>query len=262
MRREAAPRVFPTGRLAASLVLGVLVVSSVSKAQEGSLAVDFARDVQPLLQGQCVMCHNVVVGLGGLRLDSREMALRGGVSGPAFVPGKGQGSLLVKRLLGTGGGVRMPPNFEPWSSERIALVKRWIDEGAAWPASGDPTAKRSAAAARTTSPPPDFVRDIAPIFKESCVRCHGPTRERSGLRLDARALALKGSLSGQVIVPARARTALSCSGSAGRCHRACLSRGPLCPRSESRSSRRGSTRGRSGQTTVKRRPSPLPIGPT
>jgi mono/diheme cytochrome c family protein len=203
MQREAAPRVFPTGRLAASLVLGVLVVSSASKAQEGSPAVDFARDVEPLLQGQCVMCHNAVVGLGGLRLDSREMALRGGVSGPAFVPGEGQGSLLVKRLLGTGGGVRMPPNFEPWSSERIALVKRWIDEGAAWPAAGDPTAKRSAAAARATSPPPDFVRDIAPIFEQSCVRCHGPTRERSGLRLDARALALKGGLSGQVIVPGK-----------------------------------------------------------
>jgi mono/diheme cytochrome c family protein len=205
MQREVAPRVFPRGRLAASLVLGALAVSSLSKAQEGSPAVDFARDVQPLLQGQCVMCHNAVVGLGGLRLDSREMALRGGVSGPAFVPGKGHGSLLVKRLLGTGGGVRMPPNFEPWSSERIALVKRWIDEGAAWPAPRDPTANRSAVAAGTVSrrPPPDFVRDIAPIFKESCVRCHGPTRERSGLRLDARALVLKGGLSGQVIVPGK-----------------------------------------------------------
>lgn len=38
----------------------------------------------------------------------------------------------------------------------------------------------------------DFVRDIRPIFQEHCYRCHGPERQKSGLRLDVKSAALKG----------------------------------------------------------------------
>ena len=44
-------------------------------------------------------------------------------------------------------------------------------------------AKMPEAAAR----PVDFVRDIRPILQRSCYRCHGPEKQKSGLRLDARA---------------------------------------------------------------------------
>jgi hypothetical protein len=50
----------------------------------------------------------------------------------------------------------------------------------------------------------DFVKDIEPILKRSCVDCHGPTRPRGGLRLDHGDLALKGSNSGKVLVPGKA----------------------------------------------------------
>jgi mono/diheme cytochrome c family protein len=53
--------------------------------------------------------------------------------------------------------------------------------------------------------PVDFARDVRPIFEKHCLRCHGPTRQRSGLRLDVRADALKGGDGlGPVIVPGKA----------------------------------------------------------
>src|SRR5687768_15925541 len=47
----------------------------------------------------------------------------------------------------------------------------------------------------------DFARDIEPIFRQACHRCHGAQKQESELRLDAKALALAGGLSGPAIVP-------------------------------------------------------------
>src|SRR5262249_32297671 len=47
----------------------------------------------------------------------------------------------------------------------------------------------------------DFQRDIKPILAKSCISCHGPAKQKSGLRLDDRAEALKGGNSGPVIKP-------------------------------------------------------------
>ena len=55
----------------------------------------FFDKVQPLLASRCVTCHGPDKAEGGLRLDSREAALKGGDSGPALVPGKPDESLLL-----------------------------------------------------------------------------------------------------------------------------------------------------------------------
>src|SRR5437879_3286451 len=47
----------------------------------------------------------------------------------------------------------------------------------------------------------DFQRDIQPIFQRTCWSCHGPDKQRSGLRLDERSAALKGGNSGVAIKP-------------------------------------------------------------
>ena len=47
----------------------------------------------------------------------------------------------------------------------------------------------------------DFVKDIQPIFKEHCYKCHGPERQEEGLRLDHKASAMKGSDNGPAIRP-------------------------------------------------------------
>ncbi|MCI0460228.1 MAG: PSD1 and planctomycete cytochrome C domain-containing protein [Gemmataceae bacterium] len=47
----------------------------------------------------------------------------------------------------------------------------------------------------------DFQRDIKPIFARACIECHGPSKQRAGLRLDGRAAAMQGGNSGAVIHP-------------------------------------------------------------
>lgn len=48
---------------------------------------------------------------------------------------------------------------------------------------------------------PDYVTHIAPLFKRSCVKCHGAEKRKAGLRLDAKRFAMKGGESGAAIVP-------------------------------------------------------------
>lgn len=96
--------------------------------------VDFAKDIQPILQQACYPCHGPEQTMAELRLDVKGLALRGGVSGPVIVPGNSQESRLVKRILGLGGEARMPFGRDPLSEEQIARIRTWIDQGAVWPA--------------------------------------------------------------------------------------------------------------------------------
>src|SRR4051812_18115909 len=50
--------------------------------------VDYLRDVKPILSARCYGCHGAVRQKGGLRLDTAELARRGGDSGPAFTAGR------------------------------------------------------------------------------------------------------------------------------------------------------------------------------
>src|SRR5688572_9604280 len=52
--------------------------------------------------------------------------------------------------------------------------------------------------------PVDFVRDVLPLFKEHCWSCHGPTKQKGGLRLDVRSRALGVGASGRILVPGKA----------------------------------------------------------
>jgi hypothetical protein len=96
--------------------------------------IDFAREIAPLLEKRCFACHGEDQQEGRLRLDAKAIVEYGGLSGPLFVPGKSEQSLLVQRLVGWGDAVRMPPDEDPLSDEEVGLVRAWIDQGASWPA--------------------------------------------------------------------------------------------------------------------------------
>ena len=77
--------------------------------------VDYQRDIQPILAEHCTACHggDDVTRQGGLRLDIREVALKGGDSGtPAIVPGKPDISALIRRITSTDPAEVMPPPKE------------------------------------------------------------------------------------------------------------------------------------------------------
>jgi hypothetical protein len=95
--------------------------------------VRFNRDIRPLLGAHCFKCHGGVKEAGELNLQFRERALKGGESGEiAIVPGKPEASEFYKRLVAEDSTERMPKKEAPLPAEKIALLKRWIAEGAKW----------------------------------------------------------------------------------------------------------------------------------
>lgn len=96
--------------------------------------VDFAKIVKPVLEKRCLECHGPKKVKGELRLDTKELALKGGESGKTIVAGKADESALIKRIsLPEGHDDIMPPKGDPLTKEQIELFKKWINEGAAWP---------------------------------------------------------------------------------------------------------------------------------
>src|SRR5437870_11141741 len=49
----------------------------------------------------------------------------------------------------------------------------------------------------------DFVKDVRPILESRCYSCHGPQKQKNGLRLDIRSMALAGGDNGKAIVPGK-----------------------------------------------------------
>ncbi|HEY1052749.1 MAG TPA: DUF1553 domain-containing protein, partial [Prosthecobacter sp.] len=94
----------------------------------------FQKDIRPILQKQCFRCHGEK-DKGGLKLDSRAAALRGGDSEiPSIVPGKPEASELIARLRTDDDDLIMPPSGERLSEAQIVRLETWIGEGAVWPA--------------------------------------------------------------------------------------------------------------------------------
>jgi mono/diheme cytochrome c family protein len=90
--------------------------------------VSYFRQVRPILQRQCQGCHQPASKQGELLLTSFETFKKGGRSGPAFVPGQPEKSLVLAYIKGEKE-PRMPPAGEPLSAEQIDLFQRWIAAG-------------------------------------------------------------------------------------------------------------------------------------
>jgi hypothetical protein len=105
--------------------------------------VDYVRDVKPLLQAACVKCHGAHTQKSDLKLDTAAAALKGGVSGPAVIPGKADESPLIQSIEGTHDYIpKMPYKRPPLDADQVALLKRWINEGAKAPENEQPSDDR------------------------------------------------------------------------------------------------------------------------
>lgn len=133
MSRSARPAVL----LAAMLVIVSLIAIAAreGRAEDSPGAIDFQREIQPILAARCWSCHGAADAEGGLRLTDREQATAGSAAGAAaIVPGDPAGSELMRRVLSTEDGVRMPPEGPALSPTDVERLRRWIAEGAEWPA--------------------------------------------------------------------------------------------------------------------------------
>jgi hypothetical protein len=95
-------------------------------------AADFERDIRPILEKRCTMCHGAAQQQSGLRLDRREDAFKGGYSGPGIIPRKPAES-LVFQMISTGRDGRTMPPGPRLSVAEVARIREWIDGGAEWP---------------------------------------------------------------------------------------------------------------------------------
>ena len=93
------------------------------------LAVDFDRDIRPILSDNCFSCHgpDEKRRMANLRFDSKD----GGVF-RVVVAGDSAHSELYSRVSAGQKARRMPPAGNALTEKQIALIKEWIDAGAKW----------------------------------------------------------------------------------------------------------------------------------
>lgn len=95
--------------------------------------ISFNQDIRPILNKNCLGCHGGVKQSGGLGLVFRENALGKTESGKfAIIPGNPKNSEMMHRIRHTDPEMRMPLDAPPLSEEEMALIEKWIKQGADW----------------------------------------------------------------------------------------------------------------------------------
>ena len=111
-------------------VLALLLTFHVCAAED----VDFNRDIRPILNDRCAVCHGGVKKNAGFSVLSRQLLLTPADSEqPPVIPGDPDGSLLMRRIAADDSDERMPPEGKPLTSREIEALRRWIAQGAEWP---------------------------------------------------------------------------------------------------------------------------------
>ncbi len=131
--------------------------------------VDFATDVKPIFEMNCVVCHNPqhAEENGKFRLDTKDEAFKPHKKDQRIVPGKPEESeVYYLTVLPAGDENHMPPTKKkpPITKEESEKIRQWIADGAEWPEGVKLTVVMKA----------DFVRDIEPILEKG-----GPVPEKA-----------------------------------------------------------------------------------
>ena len=115
--------------------------------------VHFRKHVKPVIETQCIKCHNPSRLRKVANLNQTTMAgmLEGGMSGPAVVPGDPDASWLIMAIRHEED-IEMPPDSDKLSDEVIAAFEQWVKDGAVW---------------EPLTPPPPPVTDAAPESEET-----------------------------------------------------------------------------------------------
>ena len=100
--------------------------------------VSFNRDIRPILADRCFVCHgpDSAAREADLRFDQEQSAkgdAEGSVSA-AIIPGEPESSEMMVRMLESDPELKMPPPESNLTitGEEIALIRRWITQGAKW----------------------------------------------------------------------------------------------------------------------------------
>ena len=96
--------------------------------------IDFARDIKPILENNCLRCHGPEKPKSQFRLDNRKSALKGGDEGVDILPGNSAKSPLIHYVSYLVEDMEMPPidRGKQLTAEQVSLLRAWIDQGAVW----------------------------------------------------------------------------------------------------------------------------------
>ncbi len=143
-----------------------LLAAFTATALPARAGIDFAREIRPILSEHCFTCHgpDAAKRKSGLRLDEKESAFAPAESGErAIVPGDVEKSELLRRIASSDADEVMPPPKEHRKLQpaHVALLRRWIAEGAAWTGHWAFQPVKPAALPQSAAPHPidAFIRD-------------------------------------------------------------------------------------------------------
>ncbi len=126
-------------RLERRMGLGIVLIIFGASGWDHARAerpVDFDREIRPILSEHCYACHgpDAKARKASLRLDRKEDAFREREGGAAIVPARVDDSELIRRITSGDPDEVMPPRKfkKPLDAKQIALLRRWIAEGAKW----------------------------------------------------------------------------------------------------------------------------------
>ncbi|QIP14589.1 DUF1549 domain-containing protein [Spirosoma aureum] len=109
---------------------------------------DLNLEVRSILAHTCYSCHSATKTKGELRLDKKDLVLKGGKHGVILKPGHPEDSELIRRVsLPAGDKEAMPTKGKRLSEKEVALLSFWIKQGAPWPDGPEKSLYRVAALA-------------------------------------------------------------------------------------------------------------------
>lgn len=115
------------------ILIAIVIITGVISAQEKKGKISFKEDIMPVFQKKCMNCHNTEdESPSGFYLDSYAELMKGDSrNGPVIKVKKAEESILIMKLRGTASfGKQMPRGKKPLDDETIAMISRWIDQGA------------------------------------------------------------------------------------------------------------------------------------
>jgi WD40 repeat protein len=123
------------GRIVAGLflILGTNLVlrADEPKSPSPDAPVSFMKDIAPILVQNCIACHNARKSESKYNMTTFASLAKGGQQGQDITlePGDPDASRFVE-LIRPDGTPRMPYKQDPLPPEKVALIERWVKQGA------------------------------------------------------------------------------------------------------------------------------------
>lgn len=127
---------FPMFLFAAAVLAAAMLCACGSSSLPGAAKEQFfVSEVKPVLEQNCLACHNTDAHPSHLNLsESRALTARGKGGRAYIVPGHPEDSLLIAAISRKGSHPKVMPRLDlSLTDDQIGVLREWIQDGAVWP---------------------------------------------------------------------------------------------------------------------------------